>query len=217
MMNREPAACILVRLACERCGPVRMALAEIPETLECPYCSTEAKFEHLGTGQTTRLLPYFELEANLQQFRTEPPRSEGHPRLHRGQLVIYCQELSILHFATVDEIWTNAVNVSPAGMPSISFRIAGLDTGPVPHVSGSDGVPPFWCFPEDMRKAADEELKSRATSGLTAVASVESGTVTSYNLASHGTGYAGGTPQIDIPPQPGKQAKKRAAKKSLRN
>lgn len=161
MMNREPAACILVRLACERCGPVRMALAEIPETLECPYCSTEAKFEHLGTGQTTRLLPYFELEANLQQFRTEPPRSEGHPRLHRGQLVIYCQELSILHFATVDEIWTNAVNVSPAGMPSISFRIGGLDTGPVPHVSGSDGVPPFWCFPEDMRKAADEEIKSR--------------------------------------------------------
>lgn len=157
MMNREPAPCILVRLACERCGPVRMALPDSPdaaaETLECPYCSAECKFDQIGLGRTTRLLPYFELEANLQQFDRHPPGSgDGYRRLTRGQMVIYCQEASILHFATVDEVWTNAASISPDGMPSISFRIAELDTGPVPHISGASDLPPWWCLPNEMRR-----------------------------------------------------------------
>ena len=158
MINREPAACVLIRLTCERCGPVRMALATPPDApaVECPYCISVSPFDALGEGRTTRLLPYFELEANLVQVSQEPPGSgSGFRRLVKGQTVIFCEETNILHFATIDEVWVNAVNISPAGKPSISFLIRGLDTGPIPHSSGAqDRLPPFWCLPEEFQAAA---------------------------------------------------------------
>ena len=159
MMNREPEACVLIRLACERCGPVRMALATSPDdpNIECPYCGHVSKFDLLGSGKTIRLLPYFELEANLQQIgQTTPGGAQGFRRIVQGQIVVLCEETSILHFAMVETVWTNAVNISPAGIPSISFKIRGLDTGPIPHLSGCDNCPPFWCFTDEMRSAAKE-------------------------------------------------------------
>lgn len=156
LMNREPAPCTLVRLACERCGPVRMALpspvSDELESHECPYCDGGCKIERLGLGQTARLLPYFELESNLKQI--QPLSTPNFRRLVQGQVVIFCEEMSILHYATVGEIWTNAINLSPSGVPSISFMIRGIQTDPIPHISGAGGNPPFWCFPEDLREAA---------------------------------------------------------------
>jgi len=156
IFNREPRACILARLACIKCGPVRMALAPQDEPitqLECPYCFGEAKAQQIGTGQTMRALPYFESEANIRRLSENPPPMDGSRRLVPGQLVIYCEETSILHLAAVGDIHTNRPNLSPAGLPSISFQIGENATGPVPHVSAAPGCPPWWCLQGEVKAA----------------------------------------------------------------
>jgi hypothetical protein len=157
IVNRELRPCILVRLACIKCGPVRMALTprEKPITaLECPYCFTEAKAQQIGTGRTLRALPYFEFESKQEALITALPQfGNGRERLTHGQLVVYCQETSILHLAAVGDIHTNRASLSPDGIPSISFTIGENETGPVPHVSAAPGCPPWWCLPEEVRAA----------------------------------------------------------------
>jgi hypothetical protein len=157
MPNREPIPCVLVRLACDNCGPVRMALAPdlyAPAAIACPYCEANTPLKVLGTGSTIRILPYFELEAKLQEYSSHPPPKAGFRPLTRGQTVIFCQEANILHFAAIGDVWTNAPSISPTGMPSVSFVIGGQETGAVPHVSGVDGVAPFWCLPYEMPRPA---------------------------------------------------------------
>ena len=152
--NREPRPCILARLACKKCGPVRMALVPQEEpitSLECPYCFTEAPAKQLGLGLTVRNLPYFELEANLNTLSQQPPQVGNFRRLQHGQLVVYCEEMNIVHLAAVGDIHTNQANLSPTGIPSISFQIGENETGPVPHVSASGNIPPFWCLPEEVQ------------------------------------------------------------------
>lgn len=155
--NREPRPCILARLACTKCGPVRMALAPQDEpitSLECPYCFGEAKAQQIGTGRTLRPLPYFELEASvylhLQDTYRRPVDNPRFVRLVPGQLVVYCEETSIIHFACVGDVHTNEANLSPQGVPSITFHIQGEDTPPVPHISGAHDCPPWWCLPDEL-------------------------------------------------------------------
>ena len=163
IFNREPRPCILARLACIKCGPMRMALAPQDEpitALKCPYCFSEARATQIGTGRTLRNLPYFEFEAKAEMLIQQPPKfGEGRPRLQHGQLVVFCQETSILHLAAVGDIHTNRANLSPAGIPSISFTIGENGTGPVPHVSAAPGCPPWWCLPEEVKAALKKPKK----------------------------------------------------------
>lgn len=160
IFNREPRPCILVRLVCVKCGPVRMALAaqEEPITkLECPYCSKSSRSERMGIGHTVRDLPYFESEARMQQYmgflETLPPINPLRPVLVTGQLVIYCAEEGILHLARVGEIYTDQAHLGPKGIPSISFRIGDEETDPVPHITAAPGCPPWWCFSQEAKAA----------------------------------------------------------------
>ncbi len=168
IFNREPRPCILARLACPQCGPVRMALAPQDEpltTLECPYCFEPAKAERLGIGLTVRELPYFEFEAKMDMLMRRPPQLTAFRRLSPGQLVVYCQEMRILHLASVGDIHTSRAHLSPEGLPSISFEIGGERTAPAPHVSASGNVPPFWCLPEEVRAALGVPPEKKPAAG----------------------------------------------------
>ncbi len=152
--NRQPQPCILLQLACIKCGPVRMALPpqDATPTVECPYCFKPAKARKLGEGQTLRTLPYFECESSLVKMAQLPPKLKGSRELIPGQIVIYCQEEHILHFAAVGQIHTNRASLSKNGDPSISFIIAGEETAPIPHISAAPECPPYWCYPYEMPK-----------------------------------------------------------------
>lgn len=73
--------------------------------------------------------------------------------------MVFCQETSILHLAAVGDIHTNRANLSPNGIPSISFTIGENGTGPVPHVSAAPGCPPWWCLPEEVEAALKKSKK----------------------------------------------------------
>jgi len=172
-INREPQPCIMVQLACPKCGPVRMALAPQDDpitSLECPYCSTESMAEQIGDTQTTRQLPYFEFEGLFRTYAHAIAKSAR--RIESGETVIYCQEMDILHLAVVGDVHTSSVHLSPGG-PAISFIIAGQVTEPTPHLSGCGEVPPFWCWPDELAgkgteanvPAAPESQKTRRRKG----------------------------------------------------
>lgn len=153
IFNREPRPYIMIRLACKSCGPVRMALVPQDQPItavECPYCFVDATAEPIGTGQTLRNLPYFEVEGSLVAER-RPPQMGQFVRLVAGQLVVYCEEESILHLAAISNVFTNRMNLSPEGVPSISFVIGGEETAPVPHISSAPDCPPYWCLPSEVR------------------------------------------------------------------
>jgi hypothetical protein len=56
-------SCIYVALRCSRCGAVRLAITELPAqgVLACPECGQECSFVLLGSGVTTRDLPFHEV------------------------------------------------------------------------------------------------------------------------------------------------------------
>ena len=56
-------ACIYVALRCSCCGSVRQAIAEPPAqgVVACPECSQECTFVLLGSGLTTRKLPFHQI------------------------------------------------------------------------------------------------------------------------------------------------------------
>jgi|GEM_PF-3394318 len=158
---RELQPCILARLACPNCGPVRMALPQTHEpviTLICPYCDSDAPAEALGTVQTVRELPFFHYEGEPIAAR-QLPQVGSFARLQPGQILVYCEEQDILHLAALAGIYTSRAHLGPNGVPSISFIRSGEETGPVPHVSACGGVPPYWCLPSEAREAMNPPEK----------------------------------------------------------
>src|SRR6185437_215084 len=55
--------CIYIALRCLRCGSVRQAIAELPAqaVIACPECSQECTFHLLGSGLTSRNLPFHQV------------------------------------------------------------------------------------------------------------------------------------------------------------
>lgn len=74
----ELTACVYLRIYCGRCGEVRLATSEEPESthLMCPLCGTaECPHTVLGTGRTIRVLPFAECIAPRQnEFRRQPAK-----------------------------------------------------------------------------------------------------------------------------------------------
>ena len=64
-MSPESAlrSCIYIALRCSHCGPVRQAITEIPTqaVVACPECSKECGFVLLGSGLTSRNLPFHQV------------------------------------------------------------------------------------------------------------------------------------------------------------
>ena len=65
LVTRQPALrpCIYIALRCSRCGSVRQAITELPAQalVACPECSKECGFVVLGSGLTSRLLPFHQV------------------------------------------------------------------------------------------------------------------------------------------------------------
>jgi len=55
--------CIYIAFRCSHCGPVRQAIAELPTqaVIACPECSRECAFLLLGSGLTSRNLPFHQV------------------------------------------------------------------------------------------------------------------------------------------------------------
>jgi hypothetical protein len=55
--------CTYIALSCSRCRSVRQAIAELPAqaAIACPACSQECIFVLLGSGFTTRNLPFHQV------------------------------------------------------------------------------------------------------------------------------------------------------------
>ena len=68
--------CIYIALSCSRCGSVRQAIAELPAqaVIACPECARECTFVLLGSGLTSRSLPFYQVHI------IEPTRWDS--RLH---------------------------------------------------------------------------------------------------------------------------------------
>jgi hypothetical protein len=62
-------SCVYIGLHCSSCGDVRQALHELPagETTLCPQCGTACAFLRLGTGLTSRELPFHEIPSSGRQ------------------------------------------------------------------------------------------------------------------------------------------------------
>jgi hypothetical protein len=124
-----------------------------PAELACPYCDATAAAAVLGSGETRRLLPYFDLAANVQELDRLPIFSEKMRPLVHGQIVCFSEEPDIIHFAKVEEVFTSRAHVSTSGMPSISFVIGGESSDPIPHYSGAETLP-WWCWSDELPKAS---------------------------------------------------------------
>lgn len=72
---RQPALrpCIYIALRCECCGSVRQAIPELPShtVIACPECSKECAFVLLGSGLTSRNLPFHQVHI------VEPTQSDS--------------------------------------------------------------------------------------------------------------------------------------------
>src|SRR5258707_5029441 len=65
--------CIYIALRCSRCGPVRQALPELPtqDVIACPECSRECGFGLLGSGVTSRNIPFHQVHI-IEPTRWDP-------------------------------------------------------------------------------------------------------------------------------------------------
>lgn len=67
----QPAltSCVYIGLQCSQCGDVRQALNNLPagETTLCPQCGATCCFSRLGTGLTSRELPFHEITSPAKQ------------------------------------------------------------------------------------------------------------------------------------------------------
>jgi hypothetical protein len=65
--------CIYIALRCSRCGPVRQAIAELPSLalIACPECGRECSFILLGSGLTSRNLPFHQVHI-IDHMRWDP-------------------------------------------------------------------------------------------------------------------------------------------------
>jgi hypothetical protein len=68
------SACIYIALPCSHCGSVRQAIPELPAqaVVACPECSKECTFVFLGSGLTSRPLPFHQVHI------IEPTRWNSH-------------------------------------------------------------------------------------------------------------------------------------------
>lgn len=57
--------CSYISLQCSRCGSVRQAIANLPTQafIACPECNRECSFLLLGSGLTTRSLPFHQIHS----------------------------------------------------------------------------------------------------------------------------------------------------------
>jgi hypothetical protein len=168
IIHREPQACVILELRCTECGPVRMAIPSdepTPGMMLCPYCDTNSIATVIGSGSTRRILPYFDLAPNYMNLEQLQVLSAKSRPLARGQVVCFSEEPDIYHFAKIEEVYTNRANMSSVGRPSVSFTIAGMDSGPIPHISGAE-IRPWWCFTDELPKME----KGADTGGLLAIA-----------------------------------------------
>lgn len=65
--------CIYIAFKCSRCGAVRQALTQLPAeaVIACPECSRKCTFVLLGSGLTTRSLPFHQLHI-IEPTRWDP-------------------------------------------------------------------------------------------------------------------------------------------------
>lgn len=63
--------CVYIALMCPHCGPLRQALAELPDsdTVVCPECARNSRFVLLGSGLTKKKLPFHEVHSAEQARR----------------------------------------------------------------------------------------------------------------------------------------------------
>lgn len=81
----ELISCVYIGLQCSQCGDVRQALNNLPagETTLCPQCGAMCCFSRLGTGLTSRELPFHEITSPAKQNVTSfhhTPEIALHPR-----------------------------------------------------------------------------------------------------------------------------------------
>jgi hypothetical protein len=55
--------CIYIAFRCSQCGSVRQAIADLPKqaVIACPECNQECTFVLLGSGLTSRNLPFHQV------------------------------------------------------------------------------------------------------------------------------------------------------------
>lgn len=65
--------CIYIALRCSRCGGVRQALTQLPAeaVIACPECGRDCTFVLLGSGLTTKTLPFHQVHI-IEPMRWEP-------------------------------------------------------------------------------------------------------------------------------------------------
>src|SRR5438270_9616640 len=71
--------CMYIALRCSRCGSVRQALTQLPTeaVIGCPECGRECSFVLLGSGLTSRALPFHQVHI-LEPTRWDP-QVDGEP------------------------------------------------------------------------------------------------------------------------------------------
>jgi hypothetical protein len=71
--------CIYIALSCSRCGSVRQAIPELPTqaVIACPECNHECTFVLLGSGLTSRNLPFHQVHI-VEPTRWDSP-GDGEP------------------------------------------------------------------------------------------------------------------------------------------
>ena len=71
--------CIYVAFRCSHCGPVRQAIPELPAqaVIACPECSQECAFVLLGSGLTSRNLPFHQV--HITELTQWDSSADGEP------------------------------------------------------------------------------------------------------------------------------------------
>ncbi len=72
-MQHALSPCIYIALRCSGCGSVRQAITELPAhaVIGCPECGEECAFVLLGSGLTSRNLPFHQVHI-VEPVRWDP-------------------------------------------------------------------------------------------------------------------------------------------------
>lgn len=170
IIHREPRACVVLELRCETDGTVRLAVTpeDVADEMPCPYCQRNVAATKLGEGQTSRILPYFDLAPDARQLDRLQTLARTSRPLSRGAVVCYAEQPGGFHLAAVHEVYTNRAHVSAAGLPSITFLFHGDESEPVPHISGAEAFP-WWCWPDELSEAKEQTRTVAPTDPLSTV------------------------------------------------
>lgn len=161
IFTRPRQRCIYYIVDCTTCGKTRLAIAEgsADDPIACPICDEPSFAEKACTGETTRLLPYWEpaarFDASTPIGAQEWLRSSISPRgsrLTRGQMVLYSTEANVFHQAMVVDVIVQRDAMSPSGMPAMVLSVDRETSGVVRHLSA--GLSEFWCLPAELAAKA---------------------------------------------------------------